>query len=119
MEKGSSEPWQNVLYDLTDGRVDKLDASAMLEYFQPLYDWLVEQNVTQSEWKCDKYIDRKHNTVKSYNSYTKVNRNNLKVIEETAAVTESSAAAAVLYMPAAYSIVLSLFIIKIRVDLFM
>ncbi len=115
MEKGSSEPWQAVLFDLTDGRVDKLDASAMLEYFQPLYDWFLQQNITQSDWNCDRYIDRKHNTVKSYNAYTKVNRNNLKVIEEAATVGSSGAVLSI-----SYSLALSLlFIFKLKVDFFL
>lgn len=41
MAPGSSRPWQEVLQETT-GRV--LDAQAMVEYFQPLYDWLVQQN---------------------------------------------------------------------------
>ena len=75
MEKGSSQPWQSVLKELTDGRTDKLDASAMMDYFKPLYDWLLEQNVTQSEWNCDKYVDRKRNVMRSYSTFSKVNRN--------------------------------------------
>jgi hypothetical protein len=92
MEKGSSEPWQDVLNELTNGRVDKLDAGPMLEYFAPLTEWLLAQNITQSDWKCDKYIDRKHNTVRSYGSFTKVNRNNLKQVEEAAAATSAASA---------------------------
>jgi peptidyl-dipeptidase A len=41
MAPGSSRPWQEVLQETT-GR--ELDAQAMVEYFQPLYDWLVDQN---------------------------------------------------------------------------
>ncbi len=41
MEPGASRPWREVLQETT-GR--ELDARAMVEYFQPLYDWLVEQN---------------------------------------------------------------------------
>jgi peptidyl-dipeptidase A len=41
MAPGASRPWQEVLRETT-GR--ELDAQAMVEYFQPLYDWLVEQN---------------------------------------------------------------------------
>jgi len=41
MEPGASLPWRDVLRETT-GR--ELDAQAMVEYFQPLYDWLVEQN---------------------------------------------------------------------------
>lgn len=41
MAPGMSRPWPEVLMETT-GR--ELDAQAMVEYFQPLYDWLVEQN---------------------------------------------------------------------------
>jgi len=41
MAPGASRPWREVLRETT-GR--DLDATAMVEYFQPLYDWLVEQN---------------------------------------------------------------------------
>ncbi|UCF41235.1 MAG: M2 family metallopeptidase [Gemmatimonadota bacterium] len=41
MSPGASRPWQEVLQQTT-GR--ELDAQAMVEYFQPLYDWLVQQN---------------------------------------------------------------------------
>lgn len=41
MAPGASRPWREVLRETT-GR--DLDATAMVEYFQPLYDWLAEQN---------------------------------------------------------------------------
>ncbi len=41
MAPGASRPWRQVLRETT-GR--ELDAQAMLDYFAPLYDWLVEQN---------------------------------------------------------------------------
>jgi peptidyl-dipeptidase A len=41
MEPGATRPWRDVLRETT-GR--ELDAQAMVEYFQPLHDWLVEQN---------------------------------------------------------------------------
>jgi len=41
MAPGASRPWRDVLPETT-GR--ELDAQAMVDYFQPLYDWLVEQN---------------------------------------------------------------------------
>ncbi|HSG82471.1 MAG TPA: M2 family metallopeptidase [Gemmatimonadota bacterium] len=41
MAPGASRPWREVLQETT-GR--ELDAQAMVEYFQPLYEWLVEQN---------------------------------------------------------------------------
>jgi peptidyl-dipeptidase A len=46
MAPGSSRPWQEVLRETT-GR--ELDAQAMVEYFQPLYDWLVEQNTGREQ----------------------------------------------------------------------
>ena len=41
MAPGSSRPWRDVLRETTG---QELDAQAMMEYFQPLYDWLREQN---------------------------------------------------------------------------
>lgn len=41
MAPGASRPWRDVLRETT-GR--ELDAQAMVDYFQPLYEWLVEQN---------------------------------------------------------------------------
>ncbi|KAA2286235.1 M2 family metallopeptidase [Arenimonas fontis] len=42
MERGASQPWQQTLRELTGG--EQMDASAVLEYFQPLQTWLQEQN---------------------------------------------------------------------------
>lgn len=41
MSPGASRPWRDVLQETT-GR--PLDATAMVEYFAPLYEWLKEQN---------------------------------------------------------------------------
>lgn len=41
MAPGATRPWREVLRETT-GR--ELDAEAMVDYFQPLYEWLVEQN---------------------------------------------------------------------------
>lgn len=38
---GSSKPWPETLELMTGSK--KLDASAMLEYFKPLSDWLDDQ----------------------------------------------------------------------------
>lgn len=42
LEMGMSRPWQDAMQKLTGER--KMDASAMLEYFAPLKQWLDEQN---------------------------------------------------------------------------
>ncbi|WP_295364416.1 M2 family metallopeptidase [Arenimonas sp.] len=42
MQRGASQPWQQTLKELTGG--EQMDASAVLEYFQPLQSWLQEQN---------------------------------------------------------------------------
>ena len=42
LEKGSSQPWQSTLKELTGS--EKADASAVLEYFAPLQTWLKQQN---------------------------------------------------------------------------
>ena len=46
LSKGSSQPWQKTMKELTGG--EKMDASAVLEYFAPLQTWLEEQNEGQS-----------------------------------------------------------------------
>ena len=46
LSKGASQPWQKTLKELTGG--EKMDASAILEYFAPLQTWLKEQNEGQT-----------------------------------------------------------------------
>jgi peptidyl-dipeptidase A len=47
LAKGSSQPWQDTFYELTGTR--RMDASAIMEYFEPLRGWLKQQNEGQ---KC-------------------------------------------------------------------
>jgi peptidyl-dipeptidase A len=42
LSAGASQPWQQTLQELT-GK-DEMDASAIIDYFAPLYAWLQEQN---------------------------------------------------------------------------
>ena len=42
LEAGQSQPWQQTLKSMTGE--DHLDAGPMVEYFQPLYTWLKQQN---------------------------------------------------------------------------
>ena len=42
LSKGSSQPWQQTMKELTGG--EQMDASAILDYFAPLQTWLKEQN---------------------------------------------------------------------------
>jgi peptidyl-dipeptidase A len=46
LEKGASQPWQATLKELTGG--EQMDASAVLEYFAPLQEWLSQQNEGQT-----------------------------------------------------------------------
>lgn len=46
LSKGASQPWQQTLKELTGG--EKMDASAVLEYFAPLQTWLKQQNEGKS-----------------------------------------------------------------------
>jgi peptidyl-dipeptidase A len=46
LEKGSSQPWQDTLKELT-GK-GEMDASAILDYFAPLHAWLKQQNKGKS-----------------------------------------------------------------------
>jgi peptidyl-dipeptidase A len=47
LELGRSNPWPEALKAMTGS--DKADASAIVEYFQPLMEWLKVQNKGQSE----------------------------------------------------------------------
>jgi peptidyl-dipeptidase A len=52
---GQSQPWQLTLKQMTG--VDHLDAQPMLDYFQPLYLWLKQQNAQNKQtpgWKPEK-----------------------------------------------------------------
>lgn len=48
MEKGSSMPWNEVLYQVTGE--SRLDGSALREYFRPLEDWLRNENLRTQEF---------------------------------------------------------------------
>jgi peptidyl-dipeptidase A len=47
LSMGASKPWPEALKAMTG--TDKADASAIVEYFQPLMDWLKEQNKGEKE----------------------------------------------------------------------
>jgi peptidyl-dipeptidase A len=47
LELGQSKPWPEALKAMTGE--DQVDASALMEYFQPLLVWLKEQNNGQKE----------------------------------------------------------------------
>jgi peptidyl-dipeptidase A len=42
---GASQPWQDTLQQMTGER--RIDAAALIEYFQPLLTWLQQQNQGQ------------------------------------------------------------------------
>ena len=42
MKMGMSRPWPEALKALTGDR--RMDATAIIDYFQPLLEWLKEQN---------------------------------------------------------------------------
>jgi peptidyl-dipeptidase A len=46
LSKGASQPWQKTMKELTGG--EKMDGSAVLEYFAPLQTWLKQQNEGQA-----------------------------------------------------------------------
>lgn len=51
---GMSKPWPEVLGILTKGKANVLDAGPLLEYFDPLYEWLQKQNEGKHVgWKSD------------------------------------------------------------------
>ena len=58
LAKGASQPWQQTMKELTGG--EKMDASAVLEYFAPLQEWLAEQNAGQQcGWSASSAPPRK------------------------------------------------------------
>ena len=67
MKLGSSVAWPQVLKEFT-GETDRIDPQAILDYFQPLYDWLLKQNLTVVDWDCDSYFDKTRNVVLPYGS---------------------------------------------------
>lgn len=48
MEKGAEQPWQEVLQDVIGE--NRLDGSALREYFRPLEDWLRNENLRNNEF---------------------------------------------------------------------
>lgn len=80
MQKGSSESWNKVLFEFTGGQTDKMDPTALLEYFKPLHEWLLEQNLPDQSWNCDKYLDYETNHVKGYMINTSSRTSFLSVI---------------------------------------
>jgi peptidyl-dipeptidase A len=46
LSKGASQPWQKTMKELTG--TEKMDGSAVLEYFAPLQEWLKQQNEGQT-----------------------------------------------------------------------
>lgn len=44
---GASRPWPEVMKVITGQ--EKMDASALREYFQPLEDWLIKRNAELGE----------------------------------------------------------------------
>lgn len=59
LQMGSSKPWPDAMEALTGQR--KMDASGVLEYFQPLYEWLKTENERTGE-----YIGWEPTTVRKY-----------------------------------------------------
>lgn len=43
MEKGSSQPWRDLLFQVTGE--SRLSGAALREYFRPLEDWLRNENL--------------------------------------------------------------------------
>jgi len=44
LRMGSSKPWPQVIHVLTRGKTNRMEAGPLLDYFQPLMDYLTEQN---------------------------------------------------------------------------
>lgn len=59
LQLGSSRPWPDAMEALTGQR--NMDASGVLEYFEPLYDWLKEENKRTGE-----FVGWEPSTVRKY-----------------------------------------------------
>ncbi|XP_022240774.1 angiotensin-converting enzyme-like isoform X1 [Limulus polyphemus] len=44
LQLGSSKPWTEAMKIMTGGKTNKMDAAPIIEYFDPLIQWLKEQN---------------------------------------------------------------------------
>lgn len=66
MKKGSSVPWPQVLKEFTDGKSDRIDPKPMLDYFAPLVKWLKQQNLTDTNWDCDSYVNDRTQSFMAY-----------------------------------------------------
>lgn len=47
LKLGSSKPWPDAMEEITGQR--SIDADAIMEYFDPLYKWLQEENEKMNE----------------------------------------------------------------------
>lgn len=56
---GSTKPWPDAMEVLTGQR--QMDASGLLEYFEPLYEWLKKENERTGE-----YIGWEASTIRMY-----------------------------------------------------
>lgn len=48
MEKGSSQPWREILQEVIGDT--RLDGTALREYFRPLEEWLRQENLRNNEY---------------------------------------------------------------------
>lgn len=48
MEKGSSQPWREILQEVVGD--SRLDGTALREYFRPLEEWLRQENLRNNEY---------------------------------------------------------------------
>uniref|UniRef100_A0A1I8PSQ5 Angiotensin-converting enzyme n=1 Tax=Stomoxys calcitrans TaxID=35570 RepID=A0A1I8PSQ5_STOCA len=54
MSAGATKPWREIIKDLTPNQETKLQGSAFMDYYQPLLDWLKQDNAAknvQIGWK--------------------------------------------------------------------
>ncbi|XP_018306986.1 angiotensin-converting enzyme [Mycetomoellerius zeteki] len=77
LSMGASRPWQDVVRHMTRGRTNRIDAGAILKYFEPLNAWLKRQNEMQPVigWITSRDDRERYHRYKaaSYNSLGLVN----------------------------------------------
>jgi len=74
MKMGSSKPWPDSIRVMTRGKMNRMDSSAIVEYFQPLMDWLQRHNENEKigwrkfQWTASSVSPHVH-SIASFNSW--------------------------------------------------
>lgn len=73
---GSSRSWKDVVRQMTRGRTNRMDAGAILRYFEPLNQWLKRQNEMEP---VVGWITNRDDTGKFYRRFYRIFINSCKI----------------------------------------